>query len=187
MQKPLLFLIAITIFIMGYWIPEDRHMPVAGAKPYDWNPAAFWYMGNQQPQKGINIFAREGTPVVAATSGWVVYKNKDQQGDHSVWVLGSKWRLHHYSNLEEVNVHTGVWVKTGEQIGRVGQLAASSAYKRPANLYYSIRSLPPQVSELKPDKPFWLEQVFYVDPHKFLTEYQASDTTQATENKPEVH
>lgn len=186
MQKPLLFLTAITIFIMGYWIPEDRHMPVAGAKPYDWNPAAFWHMGSQQPQKGINIFAREGTPVVAATSGWVVYKDQDEQGENSVWVLGSKWRLHHYSNLKKVDVRPGVWVKTGEQIGSVGQ-AVTTSYKSPANLYYSIRSLPPQVSELKPEKPFWLEQVFYVDPHKFLTEYQASDTTQAVEKKALEH
>ena len=173
MQKPLLFLGALTIFMMGYWIPEDRVVPVTGAKPYDWNPASFWYVGGEKAQKGINIFARKGTQVVATTSGWVVYRENDPKGDNSVLVLGSKWRLHHYANLDEVDVAPGSWVKTGEQIGTVGVPQNDS--KRPANLYYSIRSLSPQVSELKPDKPFWLEQVFYVDPHKFLTEYQSSD------------
>ena len=174
MQKPLLFLGALAIFMMGYWIPEDRQMPVEGAKPYDWNPAAYWYVGGKNAaQKGINIFAREGTPVVASTSGWVVYSENNPQGNNTVLVLGSKWRLHRYENLEKVDISLGAWVKTGEKIGAVG-LPKQDA-KRPANLYYSIRSLSPQVSELKTDKPFWLEQVFYVDPHKFLTEYQSTD------------
>ncbi len=173
MEKPLLFLGALTIFMMGYWVPEDRQMPVAGAKPYDWNPAAFWYVGGQNAQKGINIFAREGTPVVATTSGWVVYRENNPEGDNSVLVLGSKWRLHHYANMDKVDVTPGAWVKTGEPIGTVG--VPNNDTKRPPNLYYSIRSLPPQVSELKPDKPFWLEQVFYVNPHRFLTEYQSTD------------
>ncbi len=175
MKKPLLFLVIITIFIMGYWIPEDRHVPVDGAKPYGWNPTAYWHTAGQSPQKGINIFASKGTPVVATTSGWVVYKENDPRGDNSVWVLGSKWRLHRYANLETVAISPGSWVKTGEKIGTVGTGTPLNGRLRLANLYYSIRSLPPQMSELKPDKPFWLEQVFYVDPHKFLTEYQATD------------
>ncbi|HPE58932.1 MAG TPA: M23 family metallopeptidase [Thiolinea sp.] len=179
MQKSLLFLGALTIFMMGYWVPEDRHVPVDGAKPYDWNPASFWYVGGQNAQKGINIFARQGTPVEASTSGLVIYRNTDADGDKSVYVLGSKWRVHHYANLGEVDVIPGTWVKTGEKIGAVGTPEGNSVSRRPANLYYSIRSLPPQVSELEPAKPFWLDRVFYVDPHKFLTEYQASDTGNA--------
>lgn len=175
MEKPLLFLGALTIFMMGYWVPEDRHVPVEGAKPYDWNPASFWYIGGQQAQKGINIFARKGTAVEATTGGWVVYRENDPKGDNSVYVLGSKWRIHHYANLDAVDVSPGSWVRTGEQIGTVGR-SQKSAAARPANLYYSIRSLPPQVSEWEPEKPFWFERVFYVDPNKFLTKYQASDT-----------
>ncbi len=185
MQKPLLFLGALTIFMMGYWIPEDRHMPVEGAKPYDWNPAAYWHAGGQNAQKGINIFAREGTPVVASTSGWVVYSESNPEGDNTVLVLGSKWRLHNYANLEKVDVKPGSWVKTGEKIGAVG--LPNHDVKRPANLYYSIRSLSPQVSELKPEKPFWLDQVFYVNPHKFLTEYQSSDGEAAPAQTEQAH
>lgn len=179
MQKPLLFLSALTIFMMGYWIPEDRQVPVTGAKPYDWNPASFWYVGGQTAQKGINIFAREGTPVVATTSGWVIYRENDPKGDNSVFMLGSKWRLHHYANLSRVDVKPGSWVKTGEPIGAVGM--PNQGGVRPANLYYSIRSLSPQVSELQPDKPFWLDQVFYINPHKFLTEYQSTDKKSVAE------
>jgi len=173
MQRPLLFLAILTLFITGFWIPEDRHIPVDGAKPYGWNPAAYWLTVNNAPQQGINIFARQGTPVVASTSGWVVYKENNPNGNNSVWVLGSKWRLHSYSHLATVDVAAGSWVKTGEKVGTVGLSAQGKG--RTANVNYAIRSLSPQMSELKPDKPFWLEQVFYVDPHKFLTEYQATD------------
>lgn len=170
-KKPLLLLLALTLFMMGYWIPEDRHVPVEGAKPYDWNPQAFGYKaGGSDVQKGINIFARKGTPVEATTSGWVIYRQNDPKGDNSVWVLGAKWRLHHYANLAEVDVTPGAWVKTGEKIGTVG--VPASAVMRPPNLYYSIRSLPPQVAEWKPHTPMGLDRVFYVDPHEFLTNYQ---------------
>lgn len=171
MNKPLLLLGALTVFMMGYWIPEDRHVPVEGAKPYDWNAAAFGYKaGGMNVQKGINIFAHKGTPVEATTSGLVLYRENDPNGDNSVWVLGAKWRLHHYANLAEVDVKPASWVKTGEKIGTVG--VPESALARPPNLYYSIRSLPPQVSEWKPKQALGLDQVFYINPHEFLTSYQ---------------
>ncbi len=170
-KKPLWLLTALTIFMMGYWIPEDRHVPVEGAKPYDWNAAAFGYKaGGMNVQKGINIFAHKGTPVEATTSGLVLYRENDPNGDNSVWVLGAKWRLHHYANLAEVDVKPASWVKTGEKIGTVG--VPESALARPPNLYYSIRSLPPQVSEWKPKQALGLDQVFYINPHEFLTSYQ---------------
>jgi len=169
-KRPLLLLLALTLFMMGYWIPEDRHVPVEGAKPYGWSPVSFWYAGGPRAQKGINIFTRKGMPVEAATSGVVVYRKSEPDGSNSVWVLGAKWRLHHYANLAEVDVNPGAWVKTGERIGTVG--AQGAVPKRLANLYYSIRSLPPQVSEWKPGQPYGLDGVFYVNPNQFLTEYQ---------------
>lgn len=174
-KKPLLLLLTLTIFMMGYWIPEDRHLPVEGAKPYDWNSAAFGYKaGGMGVQKGINIFARKGTPVEATTSGWVIYRESKADGDNSVWVLGAKWRLHHYANLDAVYVKPASWVKTGEKIGTVG--VPANAKTRPPNLYYSIRSLPPQVSEWQPETSMGIDTVFYINPHEFLTAYQNSDT-----------
>ena len=102
----------------------------------------------------------------------MIYRETDPEGDNSVLVLGAKWRLHHYANLEQVTVKPASWVKTGEKIGTVGTPA--KATPRPANLYYSIRSLPPQVSEWKPDQPFGLDRMFYVNPHEFLTIYQST-------------
>ncbi len=125
-KKPLLLLLALTIFMIGYWIPEDRHVPVEGAQPYDWNSStAYGYkIGGINAQKGINIFAHSGTPVEATTSGLVLYSENAPQGDNSVWVLGAKWRLHHYANLGQVAVKPASWVKTGEKIGTSGHGSA---------------------------------------------------------------
>lgn len=178
-KKPLLLLLALMIFMIGYWIPEDRHAPVEGGKLYDRSPTAYGYkIGGMNAQKGINIFANKGTPVVASTSGLVLYSENAPSGDNSVWVLGAKWRLHHYANLDKVEVKPANWVKTGEQIGTIGVPTNTAA--RTPNLYYSIRSLPPQVSEWKPEQPLGLEQVFYVNPHQFLSDYQSDDSVKAS-------
>ncbi len=183
-KKPLLLLLALTIYMIGYWIPEDRHVPVEGAQPYDWsaNAAYAYKIGGSNALKGINIFANNGTPVEATTSGLVLYSDKDSQGESSVWVLGAKWRLHHYANLEQVSVTPASWVKTGEKIGTIGTPTQSKAPV--ANLYYSIRSLPPLVTEWKAGQPLGLEQVFYVNPHEFLTAYQ-NDSLEGDANKAE--
>jgi hypothetical protein len=43
------------------------------------------------------------------------------------------------------------------------------------------------VSEWQPEQPFGIERVFYVDPHKFLTEYQASDVTATPSSTTDTH
>ncbi len=170
-KKPLLLLLALTIFMIGYWIPEDRHVPVANAKPYAGSSAVYGYkVGGSGAQKGINIFADQGAAVEAVTSGLVLYREDTPKGDSSVWVLGAKWRLHHYANLDKVEVKLASWVKTGEKIGIIGTPKQSKPVA--ANLYYSIRSLPPLVTEWKAEQPLGLDQVFYVNPHEFLTAYQ---------------
>ena len=174
-KKPLLLLLALTIFMIGYWIPEDRHVPVEGAQTYNLANIAYGNkVGGSIAQKGINIFANNGTPVEATTSGLVLYHGNTPDGEHSVWVLGAKWRLHHYANLDQVSVKTASWVKTGQKIGTIG----APAHSTPAatSLYYSIRSFPPQVTEWKPAQSMGLDQVFYVNPHEFLTNYQNDKT-----------
>ncbi|OQX15439.1 MAG: peptidase M23 [Thiothrix lacustris] len=173
-KKPLLILLALTIFMIGYWIPEDRHVPVANAKPYAGSSTAYGYkVGGVNAQKGITIFADQGAAVEAVTSGLVLYSEQTPQGDYSVWVLGAKWRLHHYANLDTVEVTPASWVKTSEKIGTIGTAKPAKPTKAAsANLYYSIRSLPPLVTEWKAEQPLGLDQVFYVNPHEFLTAYQ---------------
>ncbi|WP_296885627.1 M23 family metallopeptidase [Thiobacillus sp.] len=59
--------------------------PVAGAARRDWNPASFWHgnWGASGVHKGIDIFARTGTPVAAAQSGLVLYTGNISLGGTS--------------------------------------------------------------------------------------------------------
>lgn len=56
--------------------------PVRGAGRGDWNPRSFWHApwGKSGVHKGIDIFARRGTPVVAAQAGLVLYRGEIARG-----------------------------------------------------------------------------------------------------------
>ena len=62
---------ALAILAAGFLLPERLAIPVAGATSADWNHETFWYepWGASGVHKGIDIFAPEGRPVVAATPG----------------------------------------------------------------------------------------------------------------------
>jgi hypothetical protein len=53
----------------------SQTIPVEGATVADWNRDTFWHhpWGRSGVHKGIDIFAKEGTPVLAATGGVVLY------------------------------------------------------------------------------------------------------------------
>jgi murein DD-endopeptidase MepM/ murein hydrolase activator NlpD len=59
----------LTLNFGGFLVPEGQcKIPVVGAPSKDWNYKAFWYYpwGRSGVHKGIDIFAKEGTPVFAA-------------------------------------------------------------------------------------------------------------------------
>lgn len=63
-----------VIFALPFAWPDHPAIPVQGATHADWNPRSFWYYpwGASGVHKGIDIFAPEGRPVLAATSGLVL-------------------------------------------------------------------------------------------------------------------
>ena len=113
-------------------LPEDqRRIPVVGASVKDWNPQSFWYhpWGRSGVHKGIDIFAKEGTPVIAATSGLVVYSGNIELGGNVVLIPGSKWRFYYYAHLQDIATSAGRWHKAGEVIGTVGSTGNAAFIK----------------------------------------------------------
>jgi murein DD-endopeptidase MepM/ murein hydrolase activator NlpD len=51
----------------------------------------------------VDIFAKEGTRVVASTTGIVLFTGEVRRGGNVVVVLGSKWRVHYYAHLQKIN------------------------------------------------------------------------------------
>jgi len=150
--------------------PEQHIIPVQGATPKDWNPKSFWYYpwGRSGVHKGIDIFAPDGAPVVAATDGLVLYTGTIEMGGKVVLMLGAKWRLFYYAHLREISAVSGQWLNAGDTLGAVG--STGNAFGKPPHLHFSIVSLIPQLSQFDPALPQSWKRMFYVDPDGYLND-----------------
>ncbi len=89
---------------IGLLYPQNFSMPVDGATNTSYSQKSFWFYpwGTSGTHKGVDIFARKGTPVRSSTSGLVLYTGQLKLGGNVVFVLGPKWRLHYYAHLHEI-------------------------------------------------------------------------------------
>ena len=163
-----LLLLALTIFLLGLLVPINKRIPVAGATPADWNAHSFWYSpwGRSGTHKGIDIFAKQGTPVQAASDGLIIFMGFNDIGGNNILILGARWRFYYYAHLQTVNAKTWQWVRAGQTIGTVG--ATGNAAGKPPHLHFTIRSLYPLPQQYDASKPqAWLK-MYYLDPNKWL-------------------
>lgn len=89
--------------------------------------------------EGIDIFARRGTPVVAAAAGEVVrIGTADRLGGNTVWVAGEGARLYYYAHLQRFarGLHVGERVAAGAVLGYVGN--TGNARHTPPHLHFGI-------------------------------------------------
>jgi murein DD-endopeptidase MepM/ murein hydrolase activator NlpD len=136
---------------------------VQNATNKDWNPYSYWYFpwGKSGVHKGIDIFAKAGTPVLASAAGIVLFKGNIKLGGNVVAVLGPKWRLYYYAHLQKTDVHFLDWVSLGEVIGRVG--TTGNATGKPAHLHFSVMTLIPNPAEITTETQGW-KRMFYMNP-----------------------
>jgi murein DD-endopeptidase MepM/ murein hydrolase activator NlpD len=166
------FAVLAAALLLGLLLPVDPVMPVAGATPADWNPASFWHSpwGASGVHKGIDIFAKSGTPVLAATPGLVVMSGRFGAGGNAVAILGPHARLHYYAHLASIAVSSGEWVRIGRSIGTVG--TTGNAAGKPPHLRYTVVTLLPYpwraVAGLHGVPQGW-KQMFFLDPGALLT------------------
>jgi len=172
MNKNLLVKVLITltlaIFATGLLMPINKHIPVAGASFADWNPKSFWYSpwGRSGTHKGIDIFAKAGMPVLAASDGLIIHTGFNDMGGNNVLILGVKWRFYYYAHLQRIDRQAFQWVKAGEKIGTVGN--TGNAIGKPPHLHFSIRSLFPLLWQYDVrNTQAWL-RIFYLNPNEFL-------------------
>ena len=147
----------------GLLWPEDAVIPVQGARTTDWNPRTFWHSpwGASGVHKGIDIFAPQGRPVVAAVSGLVLYTGTFPRGGHVALVLGPRWRVHYYSHLQQPPALRKPWVAQGDVLGAVG--TSGNAVGKAPHLHYSVVSLLPLPWRYSTAPQGW-KQMFYLDP-----------------------
>jgi murein DD-endopeptidase MepM/ murein hydrolase activator NlpD len=93
--------------------------------------------GGRRAHRGVDIFAARGTPVLAATDGWVTRVETTRVGGNVIWVqpLFGNMRLY-YAHLDEQWVQPGDFVLTGQPLGAVGN--TGNAVTTPPHLHFGV-------------------------------------------------
>ena len=147
--KIMLVFIGLCAFVFLYArIPETILMPVRNADKNSYNQNSFGAPRAGHRHRGVDIFARKGTPVLSATPGIVVYTGVLSLGGNVVVVLSPTLKFHYYAHLNEIQAPILQFVGSGKQIGTVGK--TGNAKNTPAHLHYSISYFSPWVQYLDP-------------------------------------
>jgi murein DD-endopeptidase MepM/ murein hydrolase activator NlpD len=121
--------------------PTSVAVPVAGVSRRSlvdtWGAAR----SEGRRHEGIDIFARRGTEVVAATEGLVARVGENRLGGLSVWVLGPGRQRHYYAHLDRYadTLSPGDRVAVGDVLGYVGN--TGNARATPPHLHYGIYTI----------------------------------------------
>lgn len=93
--------------------------------------------GGRRTHKGIDIFAKKGTPVLAATDGRIRSVREGGLGGKVVWQRDPLERYTlYYAHLDTQWVKTGQIVKAGDTLGLVGN--TGNARSTPSHLHFGI-------------------------------------------------
>jgi murein DD-endopeptidase MepM/ murein hydrolase activator NlpD len=118
-------------------IQPSLQFPVAGR---DTTAIQSWYGdprdGGRRQHEGLDIFARRGTPVVAAADGYVRSTRRNNLGGNVVWLRDRFDRTQYYAHLDSVAVVRGARVNAGDTIGFVGN--SGNARTTPPHLHFGI-------------------------------------------------
>ncbi|MBS9768065.1 MAG: M23 family metallopeptidase [Flavobacteriaceae bacterium] len=167
--------IVLFLFILigiGFLLPQNLKMPVENATSKDYHPKSFWYYpwGKSITHKGVDIFAKAGTPIKSSVKGIVVFSGTLSRGGNVVVILGAKWRLHYFAHLQERLVSPMHFVTQNTPIGKVG--TSGNAKGKPAHLHYSIFTPFPYFWRFDSKCPQGYLKLFFLNPIDYLTEKQ---------------
>ena len=85
---------------------------------------------------GIDIFAKRGTPVVAAAPGVVNRVNETNIGGKVVWLRDTSGNSLYYAHLDSQAVSSGMRVDVGDTLGFVGN--TGNARTTPPHLHFGV-------------------------------------------------
>jgi murein DD-endopeptidase MepM/ murein hydrolase activator NlpD len=158
-----------VLLIIGFIIPQKIIMPVEGATRKSYSQSSFWAYpwGKSVTHKGVDIFAKKGTSVHAATPGLVLSRGQSERGGNYVLILGPKWRLHYYAHLDKIKTNMFSFVSSRSVIGTVGN--TGNAIGKPSHLHYTIKTIIPYLWRM--DKSVQgKRKMFYLNPIKYLNQ-----------------
>jgi murein DD-endopeptidase MepM/ murein hydrolase activator NlpD len=87
--------------------------------------------------EGVDIFAPRGTPVLAASDGWITRVTTNRLGGKVVWQWdAARGQALYYAHLDRQEVSAGDRVRAGDLVGRVGN--TGNAATTSAHLHFGI-------------------------------------------------
>ena len=93
--------------------------------------------GGRREHHGVDIFARRGTPVLAASAGTTYRVNDTRVGGKVVWVRDEERDARfYYAHLDSQYVGNGVRVEVGDTLGFVGN--TGNARTTPPHLHFGV-------------------------------------------------
>ncbi|MYG80694.1 MAG: M23 family metallopeptidase [Gemmatimonadetes bacterium] len=93
--------------------------------------------GGRRVHHGVDVFARRGTPVLAATAGTTYRVSDTNIGGKVVWVRDDeRGARFYYAHLDSQYVGNGVQVEVGDTIGFVGN--TGNARTTPPHLHFGV-------------------------------------------------
>jgi murein DD-endopeptidase MepM/ murein hydrolase activator NlpD len=165
-RRTILVSLLVPFLAVSAW-PQRPIIPVVHATSRDWNPRSFWSepWGASGVHKGIDIFARENTPVLSPVPGIVVFSGSLPRGGNVVAVLTTQWRLHYFAHLKRIDSGFGELLATGTPLGTVG--TTGNATGKPPHLHYSVLTLAPYPWRWDGSTQGW-KKMFFLDPATVL-------------------
>jgi murein DD-endopeptidase MepM/ murein hydrolase activator NlpD len=114
-------------------------MPVVGVRPRDLDDS--WGAprdGGSRLHRGIDIFARRGTQVVAVSDGIVSYIGDQPKGGHCLWLTTENGASFYYAHLDRwaPGLYEGMEVQNGDLLGFVGN--TGNALATPSHLHFAV-------------------------------------------------
>jgi murein DD-endopeptidase MepM/ murein hydrolase activator NlpD len=92
--------------------------------------------GGARDHEGIDIFARRGTPVLAAAPGEIARVSTSRLGGNVIWQRDRRGNSLYYAHLDRWNVVDGQNVNVGDTIGFVGN--TGNARRTPPHLHFGV-------------------------------------------------
>ncbi len=134
-QPELLVDCAVTV---SFTVLPVYDFPVEGGD--NWDIGSFFgdpRDGGRRKHKGVDVFARRGTPVVAISEGVVSRVREGGLGGKTVWVRDHERSINqYYAHLDTQMVERGQHIKPGDILGLVGN--TGNARTTPPHLHFGL-------------------------------------------------
>jgi murein DD-endopeptidase MepM/ murein hydrolase activator NlpD len=174
LSKVLWGMLAVVLVLL--LIPQQIQNPVEGCGPSSYNHQTFWHPWGNHHHHGIDIFAKQGTPLHPACAGVVVATmsaDAGHAGGNCLTILGTHGRVYYYAHLKELRTHVGAFVTQSDVIGTVGNTGnAFKGGKGAPHCHFAILSVIPQLKHWVPAGERTMKddvfKMFFVNPVESL-------------------